>query len=106
MITMNSNIKIDTDLLNQNVLLLKNDLNDLNIALENIEKSIDKIPSIWSSDTCDEVLTNLEKYTSKFDDIRDANDKYAAFLDDIVSGDYTSLNNNLDKLVDDNIATN
>ena len=101
---MTSNIKIDTDLLNEKVLLLKNDLNDLNIALENIEKSVDKIPSIWSSDTCDEVMTNLEKYTNKFDDIRDTNDKYASFLDDIVSGDYTSLNNNLDTLIDDKIA--
>ena len=76
----------------------------INIALENIEKSVDKIPSIWSSDTCDEVMTNLEKYTNKFDDIRDTNDKYASFLDDIVSGDYTSLNNNLDTLIDDKIA--
>ena len=99
-------IKIDTKKLEDNVFILKNDINEVNIILENISKSIDKIPSMWKGNKSDEVMEKLRAATSNFDDINNSNNKYLEFLDLIVKEDYESLNRNLDQLIDDKIAEN
>lgn len=99
-------IKIDTKKLEDNVFILKNDINEVNIILENISKAIDKIPLMWKSNKEEEVMENLRAATSNFSDINESNNKYLDFLDLIVKEDYESLNRNLDQLIDDKIAEN
>ncbi len=98
--------KIDSKILEENVCILKNDLNEVNIILENITKSINKIPEMWKSTKEEEIMDSLKENSNRFSNISDANKKYIEFLDLLVRGEYESLDKKIDELKRDKIAIN
>ena len=99
-------IKIDSELLETNVMFLKNDISEIDIILDNIKQATEKIDNIWSSNEADNVKTDLRKLYSKYDDINTSNKNLTSFLDKIVIGDYRALETDIDNLIDEKISLN
>ncbi len=97
-------IKIDTEALENNVMFLKNDINEIDIILDNIRQATEKIDTIWGSNEADIVKKDLRDLYSKYDDISESNKNLTNFLDKIVAGDYTALETDIDKLINENIS--
>ena len=97
-------IKIDTEKLETNIMFLKNDMAEIEAILENIKQATEKIDSIWESKEADQVKSNLKNLYSKYEDINTSNQNFNSFLDRIVVGDYTALETDIDKLVDEKIS--
>ena len=97
-------IKIDTEALENNVMFLKNDINEIDIILDNIRQATEKIDTIWGSNEADIVKKNLRDLYSKYDDISESNKNLTNFLDKIVAGDYTALETDIDELINENIS--
>ena len=99
-------IKIDTEKLETNVMFLKNDISEVEAILENLKQATEKLDSIWESKEADEIKKNLRNLYSKYEDINTSNNNFNSFLDKIVVGDYTALETDIDKLVDEKISLN
>ena len=88
------------------VYTLKNDIEEVNIILENISKSIDKVPSMWKSPKEEEIMSSLSETTKDFDYISSTNGKYLELLDLVAKGEYDALDKKIDELMHDEIAIN
>ena len=99
-------IKIDTEKLETNIMFLKNDISEIDAIIDNLKQATEKIDSIWQSKEADQIKGNLKNLYSKYDDINTSNINFNSFLDKIVVGDYTALETDIDKLVDEKISLN
>ena len=99
-------IKINTEELETNIMFLKNDMSEIDAIIDNLKQATEKIDSMWESKDADTVKTNLKNLYSKYDDISTANKNFNAFLDKVVVGDYTALETDIDKLIDEKISLN
>ena len=92
--------------IDNNINILKNDIKEINIILENISKSVDKIPSMWKSAKEEEIMTSLKKSTDSFNNIFELNKKYIDLLNLIDKGQYETLDKAIDELKHDEIVIN
>ena len=97
-------IKIDTEALENNVMFLKNDISEIDIILDNLRQATEKIDTVWESNEADVVKKELRDLYPKYDDISQSNKNLTDFLDKIVAGDYTALETDVDKLINENIS--
>ena len=97
-------IKIDTEALENNVMFLKNDISEIDIILDNLRQATEKIDTVWGSNEADIVKKDLRDLYSKYDNISESNKNLTDFLDKIVAGDYTALETDVDKLINENIS--
>ena len=97
-------IKIDTEALENNVMFLKNDISEIDIILDNLKQATEKIDTVWESNEADVVKKELRDLYPKYDDISQSNKNLTDFLDKIVAGDYTALETDVDKLINENIS--
>ena len=98
-------IKIDTEALEDNVMFLKNDINEIDIILDNIKQATEKIDTVWESNEADVVKQDMRKLYSQYDDINESNKNLTNFLDKIVAGDYTALETDIDNLINERISS-
>jgi len=97
-------IKINTEELETNIMFLKNDMSEIDIILDNIKQATEKIDTVWQSNEADEVKSNLKALYPKYEDIGTSNKNLTSFLDKLVVGDYTALETDIDKLIDEKIS--
>jgi uncharacterized protein YukE len=97
-------IKIDTEKLETNIMFLKNDISEIDAIIDNLKQATEKIDQMWESKDADIVKTNLKNLYSKYDDVSTSNKNFNSFLDKIVIGDYTALETDIDKLIDEKIS--
>lgn len=100
---MNNNINIDTNKLKEKVQLLQDDTGKMRDIFDSLKKLIDEVPSYWMSNTSDVVMSDFKKMYSDFDIIIESNKKYIEFLENIVSSDYISIENEIGNLIDTNL---
>jgi len=100
---MKDSIKIDTVKLSEYVEQLKKDNEKIKEIFDNIKKSADNLPNLWQSDTCDITMAEFNTLYKDFDAINDTNSKYVAFLEEIVSGDYSDKDDSINRIIDNNI---
>ena len=93
-----SNIKLDTNKLNEKITELKSRRDEIKEILENIEAKANTIPDFWET-----VLNEFKSIYDEFKAIKESNDKYIDFLEKIVIEDYKSKEDSLGKLIDSNI---
>ncbi len=97
-------IKIDTELLETDIMFLKNDMNEVDIILDNIRQATEKIDGIWSSNEADKVKQELKALYPKYEEISNSNKNINDFLDKIVVGEYTAFDSDISKLIDEKIS--
>lgn len=98
-----SNIKLDTNKLNEKITELKSRRDEIKEIFENIEAKANTIPDFWQSATSENVLNEFKSIYDEFKAIKESNDKYIDFLEKIVIEDYKSKEDSLGKLIDSNI---
>jgi len=97
-------IKIDTEQLETNIMFLKNDMSEIDAIMENLKQATEKIEGSWSSNFADEVIAKLKSLYPKYEAISTSNKNLNSFLNNIVVGDYTQIETDIDKLIDDKIS--
>ena len=98
-----SNIKLDTNKLNEKITELKSRRDEIKEILENIAAKANTIPDFWQSATSENILNEFKSIYDEFKAIKESNDKYIDFLEKIVIEDYKSKEDSLGKLIDSNI---
>lgn len=98
-----SNIKLDTNKLNEKITELKSRRDEIKEILENIEAKANTIHDFWQSATSENILNEFKSIYDEFKAIKESNDKYIDFLEKIVIEDYKSKEDSLGKLIDSNI---
>lgn len=100
---MNNNIDVDSQNLNFYISQLKECNNKMNTLFENIKINSSKLPDYWESKTCDSTMADFEKYYKEFDVIKESNERYINFLENIVIVDYVNKDETLNSIIDSNI---
>ena len=95
-----SNIKLDTNKLNEKITELKSRRDEIK---EILEAKANTIPDFWQSATSENILNEFKSIYDEFKAIKESNDKYIDFLEKIVIEDYKSKEDSLGKLIDSNI---
>ena len=98
--------KIDSKRLEENICILKNDINEVNVILDNISKSVNKIPEVWKSNKEEEIMDSLRQSIDKFEDLSKLNKKYEELLDLIDKKEYEALDKKLNELMCDETGIN
>lgn len=103
MIMENSNINIDTEKLQAQIEALKKESEKMSKLIDEIKQNGNSLPQIWETKTSEGVMKDLNTIYKSFDDINKTNQSYIAFLEKVVSGQYTNKEQNINKLIDEKI---
>lgn len=98
---MNSNIYINTELMEEKLELLKKYRDDMKEKLTNVDKDIKNLPNVWSGKVGDSSYEKLDKYSNNFELIMNKIEDYIDFFEKAKES-YKTLDEGIDKKASDN----
>ena len=99
----NSNINIDTEKLQVQIDALKKESERMSKLIDEIKQNGNSLPQIWETKTSEGVMKDFNSIYKSFDDIKQTNQSYIAFLEKVVSGQYTDKEQNINQTIDEKI---
>lgn len=96
-------ININTEELNANIEMLKLKNEKVKEIFSNIEQRMNQSQDYWQSSTSELIMEEFRMLYSEFSKIKESNDKYISFLQNIVSTDYINKEDSLNDIIDNNI---
>ena len=102
---MKSNIKVDTEVLND-VVLKQEKLNlEMKEVFEKVKNDMKVLKDYWDTNTSSHVFTDFEKLYKIFEQMNSFNDKEVVFLKNVIAN-YTDIDSNISKLIDEKLTVN
>ena len=97
---MNSDIYINTELMDDKLVVLKKYRDDMKEKLTNIHNDIKDLPDTWSGKVGDSSYEILDKYSNNFEDILNKIEEFIDFFEKAKKS-YETLDKGIDKKASD-----
>jgi len=101
---MNNSIKVDTELLSNEVEKLNNITSQMNDLFASIKKNTDSLSDVWETRTSANVFSEFDQFYKLCDSVKLTNEKDANFLKNVVNSGYENLESNTNIIIDTKIA--
>lgn len=101
---MSNNLSIDSSKLTVEIEKLRKVSSDLEELLNKLKRENSILRDNWETRTSEQVYNDFEEFYKSLESIKITNDNDANFLQNVVNRGYTQLEEDTNKLVDNNIA--